>query len=105
MNAPFARLDELIFKYALPPAFVGVTLYLKFSSFNIFGQSVQDLWTCVAYSYTPTGASTLGPVAQALAVGSNLDYGLASTGINETDDFGLASDAFVTVIDMGLASA
>ncbi len=104
-NAPFARLDELIFKYALPPAFVGVTLYLKFASFNIFGQSVQDLSTCVAYSYTPTGASTLGPVARALAVGSNLDYGLASAGINETDDFGLASDSFVTVIDMGLASA
>ncbi len=104
-NAPFARLDDLIFKYALPSAFVGVTLYLKFASFNIFGQSVQDLSTCVAYSYTPTGASTLGPVAQALAVGSNLDYGLASASINETDDLGFASDSFVTIVDMGLASA
>lgn len=105
VNAPFARLDDAIFRYPLPPAIVGATLYLKFASFNIFGRSVQDLSTCVAYSYTPTGASSLGAVTQALAIGSNLDFGLASTTINEADDFGLASDAFVTVTDLGLASA
>ncbi len=104
-NAPFARLDGLIFKYALPSAFVGAPLYLKFPSFNIFGQSIQDLSTCAVYAYTPTGASSPGPVAQAISVGSNLDYGLAGTGVNEADDFGVASDSFVTVIDLGLASA
>ena len=104
-NAPFARLDALIFKYALPSAFVGVPLYLKFASFNIFGQSVQDLSTCAVYAYTPTGASSPGPVAQALAVGSNLDYGLTSASVNKSDDFGAASDSFTTIIDLGLASA
>jgi hypothetical protein len=44
-------------------------------------------------------------VAQALAIGTNLDYGLASAGVLESDDFGLASDPYATVIDLGLASA
>lgn len=51
----FARLDENTFKYDLPAAYVGVPLYLKFQSFNIFGGGTQDLDDCVAYVYTPTG--------------------------------------------------
>ncbi len=104
-DAPFARLDGLIFKYALPPAFIGIPIYLKFPSFNIFGNCVQDLSTCAVYSYTPVGSGGSGPVEQALGVGSNLDYGLASSGVNESDDFGLASDPYATVIDLGMASA
>jgi hypothetical protein len=87
-NAPFARLDDLIFKFTLPSAFVGVPIYMKFQSFNIFGQATQDLSTCVGYSYTPVGSGTIGPVAQALAVGSNLDLGSVSTMPNEADSFG-----------------
>jgi hypothetical protein len=52
----FARLDDAIFKYTLPPAYVGRVLYLKFQSFNIFGQGLQDLATCATYTYTPSGA-------------------------------------------------
>ncbi len=102
-NAPFARLDDLIFKYSLPSAFVGVTIYLKFASFNIFGQAVQDLSTCTAYAYTPVGSGTLGPVAKALAVGSNLDLGSIATTPNETDGFGLVTDPYATSIDLGAA--
>jgi hypothetical protein len=80
-------------------------LYLKFQSFNIFGGPVQDISTCAVYVYTPRGSGALGAVAKALSVGANLDYGLASGGINESDDFGLASDAYSTVLDLGLASA
>jgi hypothetical protein len=104
-NAPFARLDDLIFKYALPSAFIGVPIYLKFASFNIFGNSVQDLSTCVVYSYTPVGSGVSGAVTQSLGVGSNLDYGLANSGVNESDDFGSASDPYAILIDLGLASA
>lgn len=105
-GAPFARVDGAIFQYDLPSAFVGVLLYMKFQSFNIFGQAVEDLSECAVYTYTPTGAGLpLGPVAQALSVGTNLDYGLASAGVNESDDFGLASAPSIATIDMGLASS
>jgi hypothetical protein len=104
-GARFVRLDDAIFKYPLPDPYVGVALYLKFQSFNIFGQAVQDLSTCVAYTYTPIGSGALGPVASALLVGSNLDYGLASNNVNESDELGLASDPYATVVDLGLASA
>jgi hypothetical protein len=52
----FARLDEAIFKYTLPPQYIGQTLYFKFQSYNIFGAATQDLSTCTAYTFTPAGA-------------------------------------------------
>jgi hypothetical protein len=50
-----ARLDDAIFKYNLPIAYIGVTLYLKFQSFNVYGSGLQDLSTCTAYTVAPTG--------------------------------------------------
>ena len=47
----------------------------------------------------------IGPVAQALAVGTNLDYLLASEAVSETDDFGFPSDPYATAIDLGSAAA
>lgn len=44
-------------QYALPSQYIGKTLYLKFQSFNVFGQGVQDLSTCTSYAFTPTGSS------------------------------------------------
>jgi hypothetical protein len=55
-GAPFTRLDNAIFQYNLPAAFIGDPLFLKFQSFNIFGQSVEDLSECAVYTYTPSGA-------------------------------------------------
>lgn len=104
-GAPFARLDAAIVQYDLPETYVGQILYLKFQSFNVFGSGVQSLADCTAYPYTPRGSGGVGPVAQALAIGTNLDYGLASAGVLESDDFGFASDPYATVIDLGLASA
>lgn len=57
-GSDFARLDDTIFKFTLPPEYIGVLLYLKFQSFNIFGAGVQDLADAVAYTYTPTGAGS-----------------------------------------------
>jgi len=104
-GTPFARLDGAIFKYTVPEQYIGQTLHLKFQSFNIFGQGVQDISTCTAYTITPIGSGILGPVTAALQIGINLDYSLASLAINESDDWGLASDPYVTIVDMGLASA
>ncbi len=103
-GAPFARLDAAIVKYDLPETYVGVEIYFKFQSFNVFGSGTQSLSDCIAYPYTPTGAGALGPVAQALAVGTDLDYLLASQAVSETDDFGFASDSYATVIDLGTTS-
>lgn len=104
-GAPFARLDNLIFKYALPSSYIGVQLYFKFQSFNLWGLAQQDISTCAVYKYTPTGAGVVGPVTEALLVGANLDYGLVSLSVNSSDDFGVASDPYTTLIDLGLASA
>ena len=103
-GAAFARLDGTIVKYDLPQSYVGQTLYFKFQSFNVFGAGVQSLADCLAYPYAPRNSGSLGPVAQALVLGLNLDYGLASAAVVESDDFGLASDPYASLIDMGLAS-
>jgi len=103
-GAPFARLDDAVVVYDLPASDVGATLYFKFQSFNVFGGGLQDLSTCVAYPFTPKGSGLIGPVTQALAVGTNLDYRLAGEATSETDDFGFVSDPYATVIDMGTIS-
>jgi len=103
-GAPFARLDGAIVVYDLQASYVGCALYFKFQSFNVFGAGLQDLATCVAYPYTPKGAGALGPVAQALAVGTALDDGQASQAVAERDDFGFAGDSYVTTIDLGTLS-
>jgi hypothetical protein len=104
-GAGFTRLDNAIFKYALPMLYIGTSFFLKFQSFNVFGNAVQSLADCTAYDFKPVGSSLLGPVAQALAVGTNVDCGLASGTPAEYDDFGFASDPFPNFIDLGLASS
>ncbi len=51
----FVRLDQQVFQYDLPEAYVGVPITVKLQSFNIWGGGVQDISTCTAYSYTPVG--------------------------------------------------
>lgn len=48
--------DGTSIAFELPPSYVGKTLYIKLASFNRFGGSLQDLSTCAAYVYVPTGA-------------------------------------------------
>jgi hypothetical protein len=66
-GADFARLDDAIFKYDLPTAYVGVTLYFKFTSYNLRGQAEQDLADVTAYTYDPTGAGIAGAPTGPLA--------------------------------------
>ena len=99
--ASFARLDGAVVKYTLPSNYIGQTLYFKFQSFNVFGAGVQNVSTCAAYVYTPTGAGALGPVAAALAVGTPLDFGLVTATVAESDDWGNTTSPYVTSIDLG----
>jgi len=54
-GAPFARLDDGIFKYAFASNQIGRPLWVKFTSYNLFGSSEQDLSQVQAYSLTVTG--------------------------------------------------
>ncbi len=103
IGAPFTRIDSAIFQYPLPAAFVGAPLYLKFQSFNIFGQAVEDLSECAVYTYTPTGAGQpIGQVTQALVAGTSLDFGRVTAAVSETDQWGLVSDGFrLATADLG----
>lgn len=48
-GASFVRIDSRLFKYSFNPALAGKTIYLKFASFNIYGQSLQSLADVTAY--------------------------------------------------------
>ena len=95
-GAAFARLDSAVVQYDLPPQYVGKTLYFKFQSFNIWGAGDQDLSTCAVYTYTPTGAGAIGPVASALALGQSLNLGTAAA-VTETDNFATASAVYLSI--------
>lgn len=51
----FARLDDNIFKFNLPKNYIGDSIYLKFQSFNIWNQGLEDLSGVTPYTYTPVG--------------------------------------------------
>lgn len=57
-----------LIKYALPPQYVGATIYFKFTSFNIYGKSEEDISTVTVYGYVPTGAGFGGGTAGAPTV-------------------------------------
>jgi hypothetical protein len=96
--SPFCLLDDLsIFKFDLPPQFIGVPLYIKLQSFNVFGLNQQPLSSCAVYNYTPTGAGLpLGPVMTVLAGGANANLGNAGS-VTSTESLGAASPAMLSV--------
>lgn len=48
----FVRLDSSIFTYDYLAQQVGQTLYVKFTSFNVFGRAIEDLADVTAYTIT-----------------------------------------------------
>lgn len=58
-GAPFARLDQAVFKYDVLDTYVGKTIYLKFTSFNAYGKEQQNLAEVTAYSYSVAGGLTV----------------------------------------------
>lgn len=72
-GSQFVRVDETMFKYAVPANWVGRTVWVKLVSFNVFGSGVQELAEVPAYSYTIKGAP-LGQI-QNLRLTSSWAYG------------------------------
>ena len=54
-DSPFVLLDSAVFRYNLPAAYIGQTLYFKFASFNAWGGGLQDLSALTPVVYTPAG--------------------------------------------------
>ena len=80
---------------------MGVELYIKLQSFNVFGGGVQDLSTCTVYTYTPTGAGFADPIAAQIASGFPQDLGTVSAPATVDDDFGSITVAATGVLDLG----
>nr|DAX81941.1 MAG TPA: tail protein [Caudoviricetes sp.] len=72
-GSQFVRIDEAMFKYAVPANWVGRTVWVKLVSFNVFGSGAQELAEVPAYSYTIKGAP-LGQI-QNLRLTSSWAYG------------------------------
>lgn len=70
IGAPFTRINPAsALIYPLPQSFVGVPLYFKFLSFNIFGRGQQAISDVSPYMYTPIGVafSIAAPTGATLA--------------------------------------
>ena len=72
-GSKFARVDEALFKYAVPRNWIGRTVWVKLVSYNVFSGGIQDLSSVPAYSYTIKGAP-LGQI-QNLRLSSSWAYG------------------------------
>nr|DAO08876.1 MAG TPA: tail protein [Caudoviricetes sp.] len=72
-GSKFVRIDEALFKYAVPRNWIGRTVWVKLVSYNVFSGGIQDLASVPAYSYTIKGAP-LGQI-QNLRLTSSWAYG------------------------------
>jgi len=58
---PFVRLDSAVFQFPYLATNVGQTIYVKFQSFNPFGQAEVSLADCIAYPIVPIPAAGAAP--------------------------------------------
>lgn len=64
-GVPFVRLDDNIIRIPIDPSQLGTTVYLKFLSYNAFGQTPRTLATETAYTYV-VGSSVEFPDVPAI---------------------------------------
>lgn len=80
VGSKFLFLDSSIFVKGLPNNFIGVAIYLKFQSFNLFRQGLQDLADCEVYTVTPWNAGATisdNPIWATLSGGGTVDENTA----------------------------
>ena len=83
-GSEFVRVDADVFRYAYGPLQAGKTLYLKFPSFNLYGQGLQGLDQAIAYAMplTPNTTSSVIEVQAQSIVGQGA---LATLDTADTD--------------------
>ena len=84
----YCRLDDAIERIVLPNAYIGQLLYIKFVSFNEFGQGSQDISTLTPYTLTPQGKVAGDDILTKLRTGIPVDLGTVSTGTATTVSLG-----------------
>lgn len=67
----FARIDSALFRYPYDPALVGTTIFLKFTSKNVWGGAEESLANVLAYNHTITGpiGAPAAPASMSATVG------------------------------------
>ena len=60
-GSPFVRLDNSVFHFPYLSVSVGQAIWVKFQSFNPFGQAEVSLADCIAYPVTPFPAAGAAP--------------------------------------------
>ena len=78
-GAPFVRLDNAVFKLPYLAANVGQTIWVKFQSFNPFGQAEVSLSDCIAWPIVPVPAAGAAPGASWSVAGITLANAGVST--------------------------
>jgi hypothetical protein len=80
VGAPFVRLDAAVYQFPFFAVQAGVSVFVKFQSFNLWGEALQPLANCKAYSFVPypQGSRAPGPAAWT-AVGTVLSNNGVST--------------------------
>jgi hypothetical protein len=92
----FARLDDAIFRYAVPSSRIGEQFWVKLQSFNIYGGGMQDLSDVTAHTFTTTAAKYVPPKPSACTITQTLAVpGTSGTQSRRTaseDDQGAGAD-------------
>lgn len=63
--APFIRLDQAVFDFPYLATQAGKSVFVKFQSFNLWGQALTPLSNCVAYSAVPVPLGSRAPTSTA----------------------------------------
>ncbi len=61
-TSQFCRIDEAIFRYPFTADKIGKTIYLKFTSLNVYGSGEQSIADVEAYSYQIKGSALYTPL-------------------------------------------
>ncbi|MEX8520021.1 MAG: phage tail protein [Leptothrix sp. (in: b-proteobacteria)] len=74
INDPFVRIDESIARTgALDLSMIGKAIYLKFTSFNIYGGAEESIASVTQYAYTITGAMVQLPPSAVTSVSAVIE--------------------------------
>lgn len=89
-GTPWARVDDAIARSgALDPALIGTTVYVKLTSFNVFGGGQQSLADVAATSYVISGRHYVPDAAGGAGATMNADPGLLDPAKSWTWDGGI----------------